>query len=223
MKTADPVSENSGFSGESGQVISDEENSGTEGSGNNDFSSGEDAFGADGSDSYGSSDGGTYDSGEDSSEDITFDNSYENNENGSFSGDESGVDAQSFGGQPEFVQQSYVRTVGLSDTDVFRDSDAFSDSESGISDDGSSSADVQSDSGEEWNEYSEPDTSDNVFLYRIQMRPVWIPTLFSTPSAISQMRKKQEHRQIRTYISRGENIDQYPELQNIQLSVILVM
>ena len=159
VKTADPVSENSGFSGESGQVISDEENSGTEGSGNNDFSSGEDAFGADGSDSYGSSDGGTYDSGEDSSEDITFDNSYENNENSSFSGDESGVDAQSFGGQPEFVQQSYVRTVGLSDTDVFRDSDAFSDSESGISDDGSSSADVQSDSGEEWNEYSEPDTS----------------------------------------------------------------
>ena len=50
VKTADPVSENSSFSGESGQVISDAENSRTEGSGNNDFSSGEDAFGADGSD-----------------------------------------------------------------------------------------------------------------------------------------------------------------------------
>ena len=41
-----------------------------------------------------------------------------------------------------------------------------------------------------------------MFLYRIQMRPVWMPTLFSSQfSAISQMRKKQEHRQIRMYIS----------------------
>ena len=115
MKTADPVSENSGFSGESGQVISDAENSGTEGSGNNDFSSGEDAFGSDGSDSYGSSDGDTSDSGEDSSEDITFDNSYESKENDSFSGDESGSDAFS-------DSESEISNDGSSSVDVQSDS-----------------------------------------------------------------------------------------------------
>ena len=50
----------------------------------------------------------------------------------------------------------------MSDADTFSDSDSFSDTESEISNDGSSSVDIQSDSGEEWNEYSEPDTSDNV-------------------------------------------------------------
>ena len=209
VKTADPVSENSSFSGESGQVISDAENSRTEGSGNNDFSSGEDAFGADGSDSYGSSDGDTSDSGEDSSEDITFDNSYESKENDSFSGDESGVDAQSFGGQPEFVQQSYVRTVELSDTDVFRDSDAFSDSESGISDDGSSSADVQSDSGEEWNEYSEPDTSDNVSVQDTDETGMDADAVFQ--SILGDITNAQEAgTQADPYVYLGENIDQYP-------------
>ena len=209
VKTADPVSENSSFSGESGQVISDAENSGTEGSGNNDFSSGEDAFGSDGSDSYGSSDGGTSDSGEDSSEDITFDNSYENNENGSFSGDESGVDAQSFGGQPEVVQQSYVRTVELSDTDVFSGSDAFSDSESGISDDGPSSADVQSDSGEEWNEYSVPDTSDNVSVQDTDETGVDADAAFQ--SILGEVENPvKAGTQEDPYVYLGENIDQYP-------------
>ena len=178
VKTADPVSENSGFSGESGQVISDEENSGTEDSGNNDSSSGEDAFGSDGSDSYGSSDGETSDSGEDSSKDVTFDNSYESNENDSFSGDESG-------------------------------SDAFSDSESEISNDGSSSVDVQSDSEEEWNEYSEPDTSDNISVQDTDETGMDADAFFQ--SILGDITNAQEAgTQADPYVYLGENIDQYP-------------
>lgn len=209
VETTSTVSDNRGFDGENGQAATDTENFGTESSGNNDFSSGEDAFGSDGSDSYGSSDGGTSDSGEDSSEGITFDNSYENNENGSFSGDESGVDAQSFGGQPEVVQQSYVRTVELSDTDVFSGSDAFSDSESGISDDGPSSADVQSDSGEEWNEYSVPDTSDNVSVQDTDETGVDADAAFQ--SILGEVENPvKAGTQEDPYVYLGENIDQYP-------------
>lgn len=208
VKTTSTVSDNSGFDGENGQAATDTENFGTESSGTEDsnsadFSTGTDAFESDGNDSSESSDEAASDSGSDSSDDITFDNSYANDESSGFSSDESGVDTQSFDGQPEFVQQSYVRTVEMSDAD------AFSDSEPEVTDDGSSSVDIQSDSGDEWNESSGAIADADVSGQDATGTDSNADAVFQ--SILGKIvNEKKAGTQADPYVYLGENIDQYP-------------
>ena len=214
VKTTSTVSDNSGFDGENGQAATDTENFGTESSGTEDsnsadFSTGTDAFESDGNDSSESSDEAASDSGSDSSDGITFDNSYANDESSGFSSDESGVDTQSFDGQLQFVQQSYVRTVEMSDADAFSDSDAFSDFESEISNDGSSSVDIQSDSGDEWNESSGATADADVSGQDATGTDSNADAVFQ--SILGDITNAQEAgSQADPYVYLGENIDQYP-------------
>ena len=214
VKTTSTVSDNSGFDGENGQAATDTENFGTESSGTEDSNSA----------------GVFYRVTEwrigclmemillkavmkqplilavtvPMAHYVFFDNSYANDESSGFSSDESGVDTQSFDGQLQFVRRVlYVRTVEMSDADAFSDSDAFSDFESEISNDGSSYLRIfRSDSGDEWNESSGATADADVSGQdatgtdsKCQMQS------FSQFSAISQMRKKRDHRQIRMYTS----------------------
>lgn len=214
VKTTSTVSDNSGFDGENGQAATDTENFGTESSGTEDsnsadFSTGTDAFESDGNDSSESSDEAASDSGSDSSDGITFDNSYANDESSGFSSDESGVDTQSFDGQPEFVQQSYVRTVEMSDADVFSDGDTFSDSESEVTDDGSSSVDIQSDSGDEWNESSGATADADVSGQDATGTDSNADAVFQ--SILGKfVNEKEAGTQADPYVYLGENIEQYP-------------
>ena len=214
VKTTSTVSDNSGFDGENGQAATDTENFGTESSGTEDsnsadFSTGTDAFESDGNDSSESSDEAASDSGSDSSDGITFDNSYANDESSGFSSDESGVDTQSFDGQPQFVQQSYVRTVEMSDADVFSDGDTFSDSEPEVTDDGSSSVDIQSDSGDEWNESSGATADDDVSGQDATGTDSNADAVFQ--SILGKfVNEKEAGTQADPYVYLGENIDQYP-------------
>ena len=214
VKTTSTVSDNSDFDGENGQAATDTENFGTESSGTEDsnsadFSTGTDAFESDGNDSSESSDEAASDSGSDSSDGITFDNSYANDESSGFSSDESGVDTQSFDGQPEFVQQSYVRTVEMSDADAFSDSGAFSDSEPEVTDDGSSSVDIQSDSGDEWNESSGAIADADVSGQDATGTDSNADAVFQ--SILGKIvNEKKAGTQADPYVYLGENIDQYP-------------
>ena len=214
VKTTSTVSDNSGFDGENGQAATDTENFGTESSGTEDsnsadFSTGTDAFESDGNDSSESSDEAASDSGSDSSDGITFDNSYANDESSGFSSDESGVDTQSFDGQPQFVQQSYVRTVEMSDADVFSDGDTFSDSEPEVTDDGSSSVDIQSDSGDEWNESSGATADADVSGQDATGTDSNADAVFQ--SILGKfVNEKEAGSQADPYVYLGENIDQYP-------------
>lgn len=214
VKTTSTVSDNSGFDGENGQAATDTENFGTESSGTEDsnsadFSTGTDAFESDGNDSSESSDEAASDSGSDSSDGITFDNSYANDESSGFSSDESGVDTQSFDGQPQFVQQSYVRTVEMSDADVFSDGDTFSDSEPEVTDDGTSSVDIQSDSGDEWNESSGATADADVSGQDATGTDSNADAVFQ--SILGKIvHEKKAGTQADPYVYLGENIDQYP-------------